>query len=621
MLDLKHGGHVLPEDAPGAHDAEDKLGVRLAKKPPQGTPFDYLLPKLKTKPESRLPGDPVKVAADLKALGAAMVDDAPAGQTDPAVEVNSTIPAVYTYWGQFIDHDMTANTDRDSTTSDITKTPLTPIDPAVVTTKLRNLRRPTFDLDNVYGNGPGLNPRDFHPDPGPPDKGFYDGVRMRVGANADGPGIPGVKIPPEADLQRDLPRIGELLKQGVITENDIPESLKNDVTKQTRAFIGDLRNDENLIVSQFHLAFLRFHNNVVDTLEAKPDAFNFLDELLGDLLGDLLKGKGKGGGDARRFAQAQRLVRWHYQWLVVNDYLKTVTLPGIVDKVLVGGNRFYNPLPGNTLFAPLEYSVAAFRFGHTMVRGGYDHNRNFGRAIPPAKPVLPFAPFDELFRFTGNGHAIDPNDITKSTPNPFRGLPTLPFNWIIEWDRFSSKTDPNEGHFARKLDTRLAPPILNMVNEGTADGIQDDAANPGNKAIRQLLRSLAQRNLLRGYLLSIPTGQAMADEMKVAKLSEAELRQGNSDAVNAALEGGGFLQNTPLWFYVLKEAEVRANGNSLGELGSRIVVETQIGLLRNDANSYLNAKGGWNPSKGVRLPNGDPITTIRDFFAFADLAA
>jgi hypothetical protein len=129
MLYLKHGGHVVRADAKGAHDAEAKLGVRLEKTLPVGTPFDYLLPQLKTKPEAHLPGDPTKVAGDLKALGAAMTDDAPAAQTDPAVEVNSNIPAVYTYWGQFIDHDMTANTDRDSATSDITRTPLTPIPP------------------------------------------------------------------------------------------------------------------------------------------------------------------------------------------------------------------------------------------------------------------------------------------------------------------------------------------------------------------------------------------------------------------------------------------------------------------------------------------------------------
>ncbi len=295
-----------------------------------------------------------------------------------------------------------------------------------------------------------------------------------------------------------------------------------------------------------------------------------------------------------------------------------MTLPGIVDKILVGGTKHYEPLPGNALFAPLEYSVAAFRFGHSMVRAAYDHNRNFGRAVPPAAGVAPVARFADLFRFTGNGHEIDANDITKSVRDPFRGQPTLPFNWIIEWDRMTNKSDPNEAHFARNVDTRLADPIQNMVNEGLAPEIQDDA----NKALRQLLRSLAQRNLLRGYLLSIPTGQAVADEMGVLPLlSENELRQGNTDTVNAILQAGGFLRNTPLWFYILKEAEVRANGNSLGELGSRLVVETQIGLLQNDPNSYLNVEGGWDPSMGVKLANGDPIVTIRDFFAFADLPA
>jgi hypothetical protein len=591
MLDLKHGEAFTPDK----------------KKPaPKETPFDYLLPALKSQPGSTIPGDPEKVTADLRALGAAMIDDGPASATDPAVKVNSNIPTIYTYWGQFIDHDMTANTDRDGTVSDITKTPVVPVPPATVTDKLKNLRRPTFDLDNVYGNGPGLRDEHGHgpldddrPDPGPADKGLYDGVKMRVGTLTDAPGIPGVKIPPEADMARDLPRIGPLLAQGAITEQDIPESIRNDVNRDTRAFIGDLRNDENLLVAQFHLLFLRFHNNVVDQIDAKPQSF----------------GLGKKPSELERFETARQLVQWHYQWLVVNDYLPTVTLAGVVDKILVGGNKFYKPLPGKGPFAPLEYSVAAFRYGHTMVRGGYDHNRNFGRPEPGATPVLPFAPFAELFRFTGNGFAIDPNDITKSTRNPFRGAPTLPFNWPVEYTRMARKFDANEAHMARKIDTHLAPPILNMVNEGTGADIQDG----GHTALRQLLRSLSQRNLLRGYLLSLPTGQAVADAMGVDKLTEAELLQGNTDAVNTALTNGGFLEHTPLWYYILKEAEVRAAGNSLGELGSRIVVETQIGIMRADPRSYFHNPGGWSPSKGVKLANGDPIVTIRDFIAFAGL--
>jgi hypothetical protein len=234
--------------------------------------------------------------------------------------VNSNIPAVYTYWGQFIDHDMTANTDRDSSTSDITKTPLEPVDPRKVARNLRNLRRPTFDLDSVYGNGPSFDDDDDRPDPGGSDHGLYDGIRLRVGDNAV-PDIPGAdRIPPAEDLERDLPRIGPLLQANVITDCDIPGSLERDVNLQTRAFVGDLRDDENLIVAQFHLAFLRFHNNVVKAIEANPRKFGL-----------------QSAGPGKRFRVARRLVRHHYQWLVVNDYLKTVTLPGIVDKILVGG--------------------------------------------------------------------------------------------------------------------------------------------------------------------------------------------------------------------------------------------------------------------------------------------
>lgn len=592
MLVMKHGQHV----SSNGH------------KPPIQSPFEYLLPELKSVAEAHIPGDPAKVTADLTKLGEALIDSAPAAAVD-AVEVNSTIPAVYTYWGQFIDHDMTANTDRPDAKGrpigDITQKPVTPVPAKDVPKALVNLRRPTLDLDSVYGNGPGLDDDYVCVDPGGPDAPMYDGIRMRVGENADRPGIPGVKIPPVEDLSRDLPRIGPMIRDNVITLADVPADLRGvgEPKVLTRPFIGDQRNDENLILAQFHLAVLRFHNNVADQVEAAPKKF----------------GLGAGAGAGERFKVVQKLVRYHYQWLVVNDYLPTVTLSGIVDKILVGGTKKYKPLPNGDLFAPLEYSVAAFRFAHSMVRAGYDHNRNFGAPVPASvTPVKRFASFDDLFLFTGDGHQLEA-DITKSKHNPFLGLPTLPFNWVIEWDRMTSKSDPNEGHFARKIDTRLAPPIQNMVNRG----MEVPGDDPASVAVRKILRGLAVRNLLRGYLLSIPTGQAAADAMGVEKLTEAELRRNNSDAVNLALQSGGFLVNTPLWFYILKEAEVRADGNSLGELGSRIVVETQIGIMQQDRNSYLNdRRGPWDPSKGVQLPNGEgPIVTIRDFFAFADLAA
>ena len=599
MLHLNHGGRIVPDVASSAaKEAATKLGLRVAKVPEdKTTPFGYLLPGLKT-----IPGDPEKVAVDLRVLGSALIDTTPASPPGGA-RVASTIPAVYTYWGQFIDHDMTANTDRDSKISDITKTPLLPVKPDDVVKGLRNLREPTLALDHVYGNGPGLSPGERKPDRGGSDKGFYDGPRLRVGHNEAGPQIRGVRIPPVDDMRRDLPRIGGLLAEGVITEEDIPESLRDDPNRDTRAFIGDLRNDENLIVAQFHLSFLRFHNEAVGAIEADPKAF----------------GLGKDPKPDKVYQAARRLTTLHYQWLVVNDYLTTVCKKSVVDDILKNGAKFYKPLQGGELYMPLEYSVAAFRFGHSMVRGGYDHNRNFGKGVDPQRPLIPFASFALLFLFTGNGHGFDPSgDSTSSMSRslPFFNEKTLPFNWCIEWDRMTRKDDPDETHFARRIDTKLVPPIHNMVNEATAAALQDPAHEP----LRRMLRNLAVRNLLRAYVLSIPTGQAVADALGVEKLTEDELKQGNSPEVNEALENGDFLDNTPLWFYVLKEAEVKEEGNRLGEVGSRLVVETQLGVMKNDKGSYLNEKNGWDPSKGIKLSEGRQIRTIRDFFEFAKLS-
>ena len=631
LLGIRHGAHVSKEESPPAVELAAKreditllkdavpgfavagtAGAALARAEPEEvlfeTPFDYLFPKLARDPAALLPADdPAKIAAvvaGLKALGDGMVEDSPSAGEDPLQPTgNSTIPPVYTYWGQFIDHDLTANTDRDSPASDITKPNLEPLDPDSVVKELKNLRQPTVNLDSVYGDGPTFDASK------PTQAGrMYDGINLRVGKvalNPNTPPIPGLPIPPDTtekpdtDSNRDLPRIGGLISRGVVKKEDFQEEFRKKQNFEQLAFIADARNDENLIIAQFHLAFLRFHNAVVEWVRSNEPKDEY----------------GHVRSDEQLFQRAQQLTRWHHQWLVVNDFLKTITVAGIVDKVLLGGPKHYEPR-NNEPYMPLEFSVAAYRFGHTMVRAAYDYNRNFGR---PGN-VLDNASFDLLFAFTGSGSQRDLNDPTKVVLNPFPfpgGTKVLPFNWIIEWDRFIEKGSAIPDHFARKIDTRLAPPLRDMVNQGN-----DPTHAPDIKAI---LKRLARRNLLRGYHLSIPTGQSVAAAMGVISLSADELRMGNSGPLNQILKDNGFIERTPLWYYVLKEAEVRANGNSLGELGSRIVCETIIGQLLNDPESYLKHPGGWDPSKGVtlKLPNGNPdlIVTIRDFFRFAGLTA
>jgi len=630
LSDITHGGHIMEDESQPAVALTAKreditmlkdwlagfarpgtAGAAGATAEPEevlfSTPFDYLFPKLATDPGAHLPaGDPAKnaaVVAGLKALGDAMVEDSMAAGEDPLQPTgNSTVPPVYTYWGQFIDHDLTANTDRDSKISNITAPNLAPLDPAFVVKNLKNLRQPTANLDSVYGDGPTFDARK------PTQAGrMYDGIKLRVGKvalNPNTPPIPGVPIPPDrlegegdaakfisVDPNRDLPRIGALITQGVVKKEDFPEELRKKPNFEQLAFIADARNDENLIIAQLHTAFLRFHNAIVDWVKAnEPNDY-----------------QGHKRSEARLFERAQQLTRWHYQWLVVNDFLKTMTVAGIVDNVLLGKPKHYAPRNGKP-YMPLEFSVAAYRFGHTMVRAAYDHNRNFGR---PGN-VIDNASFDLLFVFTGSGSQRN-RTTGEIKLNPFLGATkVLPFNWIIEWNRFVDKGSTIPDHFARKIDTRLAPPLRDLVNQGN-----DPKLDP---PIKPILKRLARRNLLRGYHLSIPTGQSVAAAMGVAPLSANELRVGNS-ALNQILEDNGFFERTPLWYYVLKEAEVRANGNSLGELGSRIVCETIIGQLLNDAESYLKQQGGWDPSKGAKLPNGDLIVTIRDLFKFAGLIA
>ena len=155
-------------------------------------------------------------------------------------------------------------------------------------------------------------------------------------------------------------------------------------------------------------------------------------------------------------------------------------------------------------------------------------------------------------------------------------------------------------------------------NEPERTGVGDvfsRARVPPGSELEALLTHLARRNLLRGFRLSIPTGQAVADALGIPPLTARELTDGLAQGVRDALDKGGFVDRTPLWFSILRESEVRTNGDALGPVGSRIVAETIIGQLRREPRSYLN-QTGWTPTAGVRLPDGGAVTSIAAFLRF-----
>jgi len=553
LTDVRHGGHVIADQVPRVDpDCRSADGMRWVEVEERSTPFGYMFTDLQgLYPAAHLPVEPsAAVVASLKALGAAMVEQPPSAAGD------STVPPIYTYWGQFVDHDLTANTDRDDDIS-ITDLPLQPLQPEKVVRKLRNLREPQLNLDSVYGNGPDASG-------GPDQVPYEEDGRLKI----------------ESELSP-VPTVAGQPDQARVPGADLPRV-------NQKAQIGDGRNDENLIVAQLHLAFLKFHNEVLTWMS-----------------GHEVTGNGT-------FARARQLVQWHYQWITVHDFLKRIADPAVVDglleKAITPRLALDESTPPREVFMPLEFSVAAYRFGHSMIRGAYDWNENFG--APGTR--VPSSPFGLLFAFTGNGG--------------LNGNPTLPDNWPARFERLTGAEPRPNGtpdnvpvRLARKIDTRIASPLADLSNEGV-DEISDRT--------RRLLKRLAVRNLLRGYRLAIPTGQAVARSLGITPLKREELitrpgagggRPVPPSPVDDALIDGGFLEGTPLWFYVLKEAEVLEEGERLGPVGSRIVAETIIGQLRADPTSFLNQTPIWNPSMGVTLGAGQPVDSIITFLQFAKM--
>jgi hypothetical protein len=587
MLFMKgHGGHAIydyggytPETKRLARDA---CGYRPDEEYPEWDPenlgaFGYLCDGA-----SAIPASSETVAA-LREIAVEMVDQAPQSHD------NSQIPAAFTYIGQFIDHDITAGTDREISVSEIDVPDLTPLKPDEVEANIANLRTGRLDLDSLYGGAVlqgGLANEIVD------EKLLRHPVwkaKLRLGTSTP---TGQLTVEKPEDPARDVLRLGRLIDSGTIDLDDIDAlsdelrsaftTAPNEVNRQ-KAIIGDGRNDENLGVSQTHLAMARFHNVCVVHAHkvggpsdlSSEDTFNF----------------------------ARNLTRWTYQWLIIHDYLPRICQKDVLASVISDKAPFYRkffervgPGDGSRLPMPLEFSVAAFRFGHTMARPDYDWNKHFGR---DPGTLAERGDFRQLFRLTGG--ATPPMHVVVSPQGDIQRFPTLPDNWVVDWSRFLDESGIFSDRFTRRLDTHLAPPLLEMFNEP--------------KGMHARMQDLAERNLRRSYRLAIPSAQAciasFADQgVNIATLSPKVLRNGPG---GDALERSGMLDATPLWYYILREAEVQTDGETLGQLGSRLVAETLVGLIVNDPNSYWSQPGDddgrWHPHNSIK-PRGKAITSF-----------
>jgi nucleoid-associated protein YgaU len=533
------GGSAMPRIAHGEvvaseqlQDAERELASTggtvsafAAAGPGDLRAFGFLFSDLQGDQANLLPQS-ADTLGHLKDLGRAMGEPG----TGPG---DSGIPAIYTYFGQFVDHDITL--EQSSFTPDkLVAADMVPLSVEQIQRDLKNLRHPTLDLDSVYGP---TSP----PGQAPP----RDGNKMRIGR------VTRLTDPPLVVRFREKPFLRVRLKDD---DNDLPREPPNDqdVNHDRAALIGDPRNDENLIVSQLHVAFLKAHNKLVQ--------------------------------QGKTFDQARRLLRQHYQHIIIHDFLRRVADPAIVDRIVQHGNSVYHAL-AEPFFVPLEFTVAAYRFGHTMVRGSYDFNLNFN----PADLFF-------LFTFTAFSGQLG-GDVAAIQPTK-----TLPDNWIIEWHRFVDTLDTKASNKARRIDTMLADGLFSL-QDVVGNPLADDEAR------------LAVRNLLRGYGLRIPTGQAVARQLHLPPLTAAQIKQAAaSPAQVRALEAGRFLDRTPLWYYLLAEAAHPSfgNGQRLGPAGSTIVAEVLIGLARRSEDSILGTPN-WQPSLPAARPGHFELADLLRF--------
>lgn len=461
---------------------------------------------------------------------------------------DSVIPAGFTYLGQFVDHDLTFD-----------KTARFPGEQITVA-ELAQDRSPSLDLDSLYGRGPADEPEIY-----------ADGVRLQTGATI-GAQFPAGNDAARRDLEGfDLPRVGHGSTRA----------------ERRRARIPDLRNDRSLPLAQTHAAFLRFHNRMVDVLAPLH-------------------------ARASLFEIARAEVTKHYQWVLLHDFLPRIVDQNVLHDVFRSGWRHLDPSPRGELSSaagrtrtsppdpvgalPIEFAMAAYRLGPSMVRASYEWNAVFQTGGPGPAATLAL-----LLNFGGVRGTLSPDADLDRFDEPNKGsFERLPTSWIVDWRRlYDLATDAERAdlaaprgklNFARPIHTLLANP-LSPLPPGAFSGLRDHFLTEGQ-------RNLAFRDLERGSMVALASGQELAALFDEPTLSPSEILEGSGGATPALTDAqkGALVRSTPLWFYVLREAEVRGSGR-LGKVGSRIVAETFHRAIQASVHSVLR-QPTWRPSRG-----------------------
>ena len=313
--------------------------------------------------------------------------------------------------------------------------------------------------------------------------------------------------------RRDDPALLLLGRNDRGEENDVPRNAEG------VALIGDPRNDTHIVVSQLHVAMIKAHNRLVE----------------------LARERGLTGAEA--FETARRETIWHYQWVIIHDYLPRLVGAELVDSVLEHGPRFYRPDGAPRI--PFEFADAAFRYGHSQVRDAFELNSG-SRALRLFPDLIGFRP--------------------------------VPAELAIEWSRLFDVEGAAPAQRAKLIDGRLARSLIELPAAITGE-VERDA-----------YQSLAGRDLQRGHGYGLPSGEAIARAMGETPIADDPL----------GLRAAGWEGETPLWLYFLAESASRGRGEQLGPSGGRIVAEVLIGILDADPGSYRANDPGWRPMLPAR---------------------